>query len=1205
MKASVIPIAAIAVLVLALLSSFSPRTPPPPSAIEHSASAAPVEPGDRSTSDRRRTAVAQSSCAALCQLSEFLGIDPSLDPPESIAAIEAELARRKMPPIRTLIAVVPDPVDSQLKHVFDQHIEAIRAALDRLSFVPDRFFDPWHLERSRGDEHRTLYREQPGALLFRRRASDGADALLLVLLVGETPTSGVQKRALSSAFDLAHTLEQHRFAVLRGRAAQSTAVPTVQILGPASSGAAASLEVVITHWAHERLSAWRKEPRALRVRELPARVEIISGSATSLTARRRLETDLNAQLARDAGDRAPPLTATFHSTVASEDESRRVALDFLEQRLGARPEEIVMLTETTTSDLQPRYVGDGARVRRARFPLHISQLRAAYVDNSHSVDENSPHLILRPSLEDVGKAVDELASASPLSGSSTELALAGILHTVAVAGAHYVAIVASDSRDTIFLAEEVHKFFPDVQLLLFSSDLLFIHDQLPDLSGALVVSSYPPFPWAQRSVFPFDGARELLPFATDPAEGVFNAATLLLGDSVAGTPVDYSAPFAIPRRAQLLRPHPWISVVGRGEFYPVDWADGCDHRTLPDCEDFVQPLLAPSNPPLAETATARINTVMWQWPRAVGFDLLVLLTSLIGIGFGVFFLLKPKLDSNRWRPLELFVPSRAKGLLNRGHILLFFAVLIVIHAALLALQCIEVTAHDRVAALCAPLGVAPCIDRTRLLLPVLQPLLIGSLSVVATGAIVSLLPREDGDGRPWIGVACLLLWLTLTGVVDACRLYERWLTRQGLGSPRGVTAMGRSLVFFVDRACNLGSGASLLTFAVLVGLAWLLWIVGHLRTAQLIHAVRQLDVWKLWPDRTAESLIHELGIADQVHSLHRRITSKTPSARTLGVIAAIIAVAAVLVRPSLLLPLEGHAIFVACQILFWAMLACCFAVFIRLLATWIGLRTVTERLAAHPLREAFARVPADAFDTFDGHAGEQLNRLWCEQVRLIANHFNGSRTLRALLADLVSDLALDAPANVSQVLAAEVTVLGRFWRSRPLAAATQISLPLEESARLATTSAAELYARALPDESHLWMRLWEDLVATRLAVFIAYVREHLNNYLTFITASMILIMLAGASYPFHGGRLLFVVLGIALATIVVGTVTVLIQMNRDAIISRLTSTEPGEITWDRSFVSGILVHGAVPIIGLIAVRFPQIARPLFAWADPLVKILSQ
>jgi hypothetical protein len=226
-------------------------------------------------------------------------------------------------------------------------------------------------------------------------------------------------------------------------------------------------------------------------------------------------------------------------------------------------------------------------------------------------------------------------------------------------------------------------------------------------------------------------------------------------------------------------------------------------------------------------------------------------------------------------------------------------------------------------------------------------------------------------------------------------------------------------------------------------------------------------------------------------------------------------------------------------------------------------------------------------------------------VRLIANHFNGSRTLRALLADLVSDLALDAPANVPQVLAAEVTVLGRFWRSRPLAAATQISLPLEESARLATTSAAELYASALPDESHLWMRLWEDLVATRLAVFIAYVREHLNNYLTFITASMILIMLAGASYPFHGGRLLFLVLWIALATIVVGTMTVLIQMNRDAIISRLTSTEPGKITWDRSFVSGILVHGAVPVIGLIAVRFPQIARPLFAWADPLVKILSQ
>jgi hypothetical protein len=53
---------------------------------------------------------------------------------------------------------------------------------------------------------------------------------------------------------------------------------------------------------------------------------------------------------------------------------------------------------------------------------------------------------------------------------------------------------------------------------------------------------------------------------------------------------------------------------------------------------------------------------------------------------------------------------------------------------------------------------------------------------------------------------------------------------------------------------------------------------------------------------------------------------------------------------------------------------------------------------------------------------------------------------------------------------------------------------------------------------------------------------------------------------------------------------VFVQMNRNYVLSRLARTSPGRVTWDRGFVSSILVHVAVPLLALLAVKFPELGR---------------
>jgi hypothetical protein len=129
----------------------------------------------------------------------------------------------------------------------------------------------------------------------------------------------------------------------------------------------------------------------------------------------------------------------------------------------------------------------------------------------------------------------------------------------------------------------------------------------------------------------------------------------------------------------------------------------------------------------------------------------------------------------------------------------------------------------------------------------------------------------------------------------------------------------------------------------------------------------------------------------------------------------------------------------------------------------------------------------------------------------------------------------------------------------------------------------------------------EEFVALRFVSFIRYVGVQLRNLLSLVTVCFILCVAAVRSYPFLAHRtigwaltLIFIVLGAPV-------IMAFAQMDKDAILSRLSDTEPGKL--DRAFYVRVVSYGALPLITVLASQFPAIGRFLFSWVQPAIETL--
>ena len=130
----------------------------------------------------------------------------------------------------------------------------------------------------------------------------------------------------------------------------------------------------------------------------------------------------------------------------------------------------------------------------------------------------------------------------------------------------------------------------------------------------------------------------------------------------------------------------------------------------------------------------------------------------------------------------------------------------------------------------------------------------------------------------------------------------------------------------------------------------------------------------------------------------------------------------------------------------------------------------------------------------------------------------------------------------------------------------------------------------------------EEFVALVYVNFLQSVLLQMRTLVVCAGGMYVLLLCSMSVYPFEPHLALQILAVALLVVMAVAVGFVYKEMHRDAILSRLTSTNAGELGWD--FWIKFISAGAIPVFSLLAVQFPAIARFLFSWLAPALQALK-
>jgi hypothetical protein len=1227
-----------------------------------------VVPPTQTASERSSTATPAShpSSAMTAMLSDFLVLDhtPAAAPPgarsrhndESASAEPStvshlsrlgRIAEARGFALDTMVATVPDPVDSYAKWMFDRQLDAILRAVAATGYQLDRYgpADWWHGENSSAHaepvgagastgEGPTLvprtrdHTSEPGVILFRASGGGRKRGLLVLLLVPESATQGIYGRALLSALDSA--------AALAPYARDVEEKWLIRLLAPTFSGTITSLRLA--------LQAWFDTPtgRAFDVR-------IVSGSADNAINQRLL------QRLNDRGHRI-----TFHATVPPNivlvDAMRR----YLEALSGGHrlSDRLALLVESNTSygaAVGERWacpVGDTAgkderchnrsSVLTMPFPLHISRLRAASSGERRAKATRlvTERELIPLNLGDSSTVTDALPAMTPnLTFASLELALGQLLGTLQRERVRYVGLMGTDTRDKLFLAEQISRRAPNVTLFTFGSDLLFLHSAVNSfVRGMLVASAYPLNGMTQRHLTS-SAADPLLVFHHSSSQGVYNAAVALLAydrnrfprDPSRPVPlVDYTArPANDPTqpRAERYRPSVWISVVGRDGLVPVDVIDpatfensltttsGVNASTV--AQQYLNYVFMPREAPTGLQPEARSEApaaIRTAPPARITFVAL----TLVSLGHALVFLSGrlggarrhrwaasiarwPTASAFRAQPMAsiLGLPGGADPETTRCR-----------HVAQSQLLCLV--------ALLAASAVAWSILRLdatggwwSLAAGALTLLALGTASALsladviagyvrsATDALVSVRVAERRPGlRSWVvglwPVGHVVLRHLPVVVLLGYLLFELGAFLTGLAG--SSDSPGRILRFY--RMVSLTNGVTPLVPLTLICSIVYCWGAIHLRMLTQPTPVLARLVCGLQVEGSQPPLAFVARLLSWRPNLGEAFDRHTTTP-LMGVHAGwylLLLGAGWLAYNGVFEPFPvsvdgpsfGRAV-TAASLLLHLLLGLTLVQFYSL---WRTLRAFLRALTKPSLLRAFEGLGRDFQALSGGTLAPRFPRLsdlevtngFLPDLALVARlgQSNGDRThaqaLRQVLRecpDKVLEMELQASAKVHWSES-------QTWR-------------VQRNAAMPTVEIIQCFWATGVEPPPMVLRATQ-FVAALVTIAVREIQARLAILRAFLMTSVFLMLGIYTLYPFDRAQALLS-LAWAYGLITIGLVlTVFVQMDRDPVLGRLKGhRNPGHFSWDREMVGKLALNGGVPIATLLAAQFPDVFRLLFEW----------
>lgn len=294
---------------------------------------------------------------------------------------------------------------------------------------------------------------------------------------------------------------------------------------------------------------------------------------------------------------------------------------------------------------------------------------------------------------------------------------------------------------------------------------------------------------------------------------------------------------------------------------------------------------------------------------------------------------------------------------------------------------------------------------------------------------------------------------------------------------------------------------------------------------------------------------------------------------------------------------------------------------------WLTLRPLLERLAAHPLVDAYSRLPRKLLPQSVLPRRPTLlemhpllaysNVIAAGPGPLPRAALPGQPTLQSVYADEMANTpgVLWSSSRTWTMLVEGATAaaaqLGETWNARATAARPGVG-----AAAAATASAGPPPARvtepagaglpaslASPAGSGGGMAVdvaaQEEMVAVTIALAIRDALSRLAHNVLYIAAGTFLVFASHMLFPFQAKQRLLALIWVDILLGVAVVLTVLFQMEKDEILSRIASTTPGRITWNRETIFRVIVYGLVPLLTLFAAQFPELGAQVLGWLKPI------
>jgi hypothetical protein len=1151
-----------------------------------------------------------------------------------------------------LIATVPDPVESKFAHEFDAALAGIQRAFEARSFILRASRLPWPRDHGRagggGDAPAgPPHREYPGVLLFRKshKARTVDTTFAVVCLVGESPISGIHQPALRQALLAWDELNDAIRDVARGGGAREKKVAwaedgadTLRIVAPYFTGSQASLLLTLRERTKER----RKQNKGQNG-DGPS-VAIINGSATALnpvnfTGKAGSPPDFirfpapsstvipNALLTQGvfrylAGDPGPSLDASVPGL-----RDRVAILRETNTGFGAQVA-LQSAPDSTREKTRDRYVE--GHIIDLPFPMSISQLQVD-VERTAKRGPVLPHTEFvepRFPVRDLTQ-LDAIPPYDPESAAAfAGQGLRAICTTIQRARVRYVGIVATDSRDVVFLTRLLRQECPNVRVFSTEPSVALLHpEDAQYMRGMVVASTYPLVPvtqyWARTERSP----HQMIPFPTQGSQGYYNAVLahfrcpeLMLG---------YHPP-RIPgaEGSRFDRPPIWISVVGQGgRFVPVHCYTeyGIDATEETNYKDKlnIYSALWPETWPAEGDQTSKVRMAetggLPANKPAIGVPIGILLCSLAAAGALGAVILALTVAPSFWQAgaaglsqeeAEVLQSGRSAGDEDWGFCITIWGWRALMLAGLLLFALPYVLPATEIFDRCCGLPVESQENLGQFLHANWPQLAIFSLGMVlfaeTIGVLAALVWRARGqvhpgeDRRGYLALAIVLVLGVAAAV--AC-------------APKTPAAR----FFLYVRATDLTAGLSPLVPMGLFGVT--LTVLGFcgLKQADLVRRVQlrcpypDADPFKeirRADDRLQRSFKTPLGFllptdADASRakagggpapSRFRAYVSSPGIAKALGLALALEgALLAYALWDAFVTSLhsgEGANWDGMMQVILSVIAALVVLTLVRFLVLWSQLAELLAEILHVPMVGAFERLPDEVRRLFGGYlyAMEQFRRSHLAVLYRLQPRPDREGS------PVPSGRDFSAQAErYGDKAEGYLKELFPSWGEKSVEEAFGTTQPKGEKAAEAKAEVWPCLTEAAPDADQK-----ERFVAAYVVLYLGQYFAQLRQVVWALVAVPPLLVVAVASYAFQPDRPQLTSLMVLLVIVAGGIVYVLYRINRDGLVSRISRTTPNRFTPDLGFFSSLTTF-VLPIVTVVLLQVLGVFRFIM---DPILALFE-